>query len=251
MRSRALLGLLSFVLAALAMGASGEPEEPAEWELRKEGDGIRVFTRDSHLPGLKTVRAETVLPIDDPYAVVALLADEEASVELMDTVSFVEEVESDEPGTNHMRMVLDMPWPIKDRDVVAAMTMVHDEENRRFIMTLTGKPELIPVNSKYVRVPSFDSSYTLRYGREDGVHVTFESTVDPGGSIPAWVMNYGITGMPVNTLTNMRRLVTREKYQGQEERLRPLVEPLPRSDAEQGAPEASSGEEQGPGRESE
>ena len=75
-------------------------------------------------------------------------------------------------------------------------------------------------------MPSFDSSYTLRYGREDGVHVTLESTLDPGGNIPARVVNYGITGMPLKTLTNMRRLVSREKYHGQEERLRRLFRPL-------------------------
>jgi hypothetical protein len=125
-----------------------------------------------------------------------------------------------------MHMVLDVPWPIKDRDVAAALTLLHDEEGRRLILTLTGKPELIPVDRKYVRVPSFDSSYTLRYGREDGVHVTFESTIDPGGSIPGWMMNYSITDMPVKTLNNMRRLVSREKYQGQEERLRRLFRPL-------------------------
>jgi hypothetical protein len=56
--------------------------------------------------------------------------------------------------------------------------------------------------------------------------VIFESTVDPGGSIPAWVMNYGITRMPVNTLTNMRRLVSREKYRGQKERLLRIIRPI-------------------------
>jgi hypothetical protein len=222
-RRRPVLGLLLIALPALAIGASGEP---SEWELRKESDGIRVFVRDSSLPGLKTVRAETVIPVDDPYVIVALLDDPEAAVELMDGVSFVEEIESEEPGAKHMHMVLDVPWPIKDRDVAAALTLLHDEEGRRLILTLTGKPELIPVDRKYVRVPNFDSSYTLRYGREDGVHVTFESTVDPGGSIPPWVVNYGITDMPVKTLANMRRLVSREKYQGQEERLRRLFSPL-------------------------
>jgi hypothetical protein len=125
-----------------------------------------------------------------------------------------------------MHMVLDVPWPIKDRDVTAELMLLHDEEGRRLILTLIGKPELIPVSRKYVRVPSFDSSYTLHYGRGDGVHVTFESTLDPGGSIPPRVANYGITGMPLKTLTNMRRLVAREKYHGQEERLRHLFRPL-------------------------
>ena len=66
-----------------------------------------------------------------------------------------------------------------------------DEEGRRLILTLTGKPGLIPVERKCVRVPHFASSYTLHYGLEGGVHVTFESTIDPGGSIPGWMMNYG------------------------------------------------------------
>ena len=206
-----------------------EPENGAEredWELRKESDGVRVFTRDSSLPGLETTRAETLIPVDDPYVIVALLDDVEAAVELMDTVSFVEEIESEEPGTKYVHMVLDLPWPLKDRDVVAALTPLHDEAGQRLILTMTGKPEWIPVDRKYVRVPNFASSYTLHYGMEGGVHVTLESTVDPGGSIPAWVMNYGISDMPVNTLTNMRRLVSREKYQGQGERLRRLFRPL-------------------------
>jgi len=232
MQRRSLLALLLLVLPALAIGASGDSKESeegaerADWELRKESDGIRVFTRDSSLPGLKTARAETLIPVDDPYVIVALLDDVEAAKELMDRVSSVQEIASAEPGTKHVHMVLDLPWPLKDRDVVAALTPLHDVEGRRLILTLTGKPESIPVDRKYVRVPNFASSYTLRYGLEGGVHVTLESTIDPGGSIPAWMMNYGITDMPLRTLTNMRRLVSREKYQGQEQRLRSLFRPL-------------------------
>jgi hypothetical protein len=226
MRRRALPCLVLLALAALAIGASGEAERSEDWEFRKEQDGIRVFTRDSSLPGLKTVRAETVIPIDDPYVIVALLDDVEAALELMDNVSFVEEIESQEPGTKYMRMVLDVPWPFRDRDVVAGLTLLRDEEGQRLILTLTGKPELIPVDRKYVRVPSFDSSYTLRYGRDDGVHVTFEATLDPGGNIPPRFANYGVAGMPLKTLANMRRLVSREKYRGQGQRLRRLFRPI-------------------------
>jgi hypothetical protein len=220
MRSTLLIGLLLIALPALVVADSDG------WELRRESDGVRVFTRDSSIPGLKTVRAETVVPVDDPYVILALLADLEAAVELMDTVSFVEELECAEAGSNCVHMVLDMPWPVQDRDVAAVATMLHDEKNRRFILVLTGRPGLIPVDGRYLRVPSFDSTYTLSYGAGAGVHVIFESTVDPGGSIPAWVMNYGITRMPVNTLTNMRRLVSREKYQGQKERLLKIIRPI-------------------------
>ena len=40
-RSDVLIGLLLIALPALAVALSDE------WELRKESDGIRVFTRDS------------------------------------------------------------------------------------------------------------------------------------------------------------------------------------------------------------
>jgi hypothetical protein len=216
-RSSPLVGLLVVALPALTVAI------PGEWELRRESDGIRVFTRDSSIPGLKTVRAETVIPVDDPYVIVALLDDVEATAELMDRVSSVEELESAERGSKHVHLVLDMPWPVQDRDVAAVATIRHDAENRRFILSLTGRPELIPVDRRYLRVPSFDSSYTLNYGRDDGVHVILESTVDPGGRIPAWVMNYGITRMPVKMLANMRRLVSREKYRGQKEKLLPII----------------------------
>jgi hypothetical protein len=214
MRASLVIGLGLMALPAFAAAD--------EWELKKETDGIRVFTRDSSISGLKTVRAETVIPVDDPYVIVALLADLEAGVELLDAVSLVEEIESAEPGDQRLHMVLDLPWPLRDRDVVAVLSPVHDEENRRFVLTLTGHPELIPVDERYVRIPSFDSSYTLRYGEEDGVHVVFESTVDPGGNIPARLMNYRVTVMPVKTLNNMRRLVSREKYRGQKQRLLPI-----------------------------
>jgi hypothetical protein len=198
MRRRRLLALQLLVLPALAIGASGEqgewkePEDGENWELRKESDGVRVFTRDSSLPGLKTVRAETVIPVDDPYVIVALLDDVEATAELMDKVSFVEQLESEEPGTKHVHMVLDVPWPLKDRDIVAALTPLHDEEGQRLILTLTGNPGLIPVDRKYVRVPNFNSSYTLHYGLDGGVHVTLESTIDPGGSIPDGARGHGL-----------------------------------------------------------
>lgn len=203
MRRGLLIGLLLIALPAPVVAV------PGEWELRGESDGIRVFTRDSSIPGLKTVRAETVIPVDDPTVIVALLDDVETARELVDRVSSVEQLESPESDGKYVHLVLDMPWPVRDRDVAAVATIRHDEENRSFILSLNGRPELIPVDRRYLRVPSFDSSYTLNYGREDGVHVILESTVDPGGRIPAWVMNYGITRMPVKTLANLRRMVSR------------------------------------------
>ncbi len=213
MRWQVLAGLVVIALPALALAASDE------WEFQKESDGVRVFTRDSRLPAVKSVRAETVIPVDDPYVILAVLADMEAAVELVDRMKFVEEIESSEPGKSLTHMVMDLPWPVQDRDATASVTISSDEEAQHIVMRLIGDPTLIPVDPKYIRMPDFESSYTLRYGQGEGVHVTFESMANLGGSVPAWVMNYGNTEMPVKTLTNMRRMSAREKYHGQKQRL--------------------------------
>jgi len=47
----------------------------------------------------------------------------------------------------------------------------------------------------------------------DKVEITYQMHIDPGGSIPAWVLNMFIVDAPIDDLKAIRERVKMEKYE--------------------------------------
>ena len=57
------------------------------------------------------------------------------------------------------------------------------------------------------------SLWTLIPKGNGRVDVSYELIVDPGGWIPAWLVNMTMAVGPYNTILNMREELKKEKYQ--------------------------------------
>lgn len=98
---------------------------------------------------------------------------------------------------------IDSPWPVSDRDVVLRSTRTELEGGGIRVEFRSTSDENVPVARGVVRMPRLVGSYEL-HPVEGGTRVVYTLDSDPGGSLPAWLVQHASRQLPYYTLHNLR-----------------------------------------------
>jgi hypothetical protein len=99
---------------------------------------------------------------------------------------------------------IESPWPFNNRDLVARMRCVNDSTNTGIRFIYRGQPDYLPPTDGIMRVPSSASEFHVVSIGPERLHVIFYSTVDPGGQVPAWMINLVGCEGPFISFTRLR-----------------------------------------------
>jgi len=197
---------------------SGYSQED-DWKLQKNSDGIEVYTRDVEDWSFHDIKVFTNMD-ESLHSLVACLKDVSAytcwayaceRAFILDSIGEREE---------YFYAQFDAPWPIKDRYILIHSIVEQDTstgEINFFSESLPGSYyESAP--DDLVRMPFFSSNYRL-VPKDDGtVDVHYWLRLDPGGWLPAWLVNMASTIGPYSSFVKFRDFVKKEKYQRMEYR---------------------------------
>ncbi len=188
------------LLPGMLYAQSPSDQATEDWELRKEENGIRVLTRPQPGSDFAAVRAEMVLQNVSLAALTALIEDPSACSLLESRCAEVRVLER----TSAQEMLLyrhnDMPFPIKDRDMVLRVITVQNPETLQVAITLVSEDGILPENPRRVRLPSAESAWFFTPLGEGRVEVVSEGHIDPGASLPAWALNRFLVDAPFATM---------------------------------------------------
>ena len=186
------------------------------WELKRDRDGIQVYTRSVEGSPYDAVRSETIVENVRLSSLVALIVDAEACPRWADRCaeSFVVEQVSDVEAFVYTHN--DMPFPVKDRDVVAHVNWTQDADTLVVEMSsqavlgryeeVRGRLRLQDANAKWRFEPLADGQ----------VRVINEAHIDPGSSLPGWVINMLLVDAPFETMKSFVAAVAAPKYRDAE-----------------------------------
>ena len=188
------------------------PLHDSTWELKKDKDGIKLFTRHEEGYALKAIKAETVFNASLETCI-AVLRDIDHLIELFPDCEKVVKVKQDEYSQIHY-LQLKAPWPVTNRDGAFGLKYLHNKQDQ----TVTVEAEMVPggytEQTGFVRLNK--GKGTWKFKRIDATHTSLDYYYlgDPGGNIPAWVANSVIEESPFRMLTNFHKLVKLERYKG-------------------------------------
>lgn len=186
-----------------------------EWKLRKEEDGIKVYTRLP--PGadidevMATVRIKTNLS-----SFVALLKDVSGYVEWAYNCVESKLLKVENDTTQYYYTHTHLPWPVSDRDLIFRSSLKQDPVTFIVKTNSCAMPNMLGENDGIVRIRVGRSGWTLTPVTGGFVDVSYFATLDPGGSIPAWLVNSTIDTGPFYTLQSIRTLLEGGKYKDAE-----------------------------------
>lgn len=197
--------LVAFVslCVLLPFGASaGEWFDLADdWDLRRERDGIEVYTAPVEDSGFNAFRAVTELCVDVPE-LVALIHDVDSFPEWLADTEEAELLERTDEWQRH-HVVSDTPWPLDSRDMVYEIQVLDDPDADPVRVAVTGLPDAEPRAEGAVRLDRARGGWRLR-PRNGRTEVEFEMHVEPGGPVPAWLANIGLVDNPFETFAALR-----------------------------------------------
>jgi hypothetical protein len=184
------------------------------WSLARDSSDIKVWTRVIPNYPIRAFKAVTVVK-SSLGGLVGLLMDTERAPQWIYRTSQVEILKrDDEKATFLIRVLTDFPWPLSDRDAVVAGSISQDE--RTGVVTVSSHSvsgTQYPVPQNIVRMPDFEGNWTFRSLGNGLVEVTMQGRADPGGNIPASVVNLIIHETPYYTLKGLREVIGDSRYQ--------------------------------------
>ena len=194
--------LLLSLTGVIGSKAYYSPEQTAEWKLAKDKNNIKVYTRERAGADVKEFKAITftTAKMEQMESHMTNVEEYPAWKANVTTSKILKQVS---PTEMYIYYTSDLPWPVSDRDVISQCVRTETEEG---VVTYTFycKPDYIPRNEDYIRIPSSLGSWQFIPESEGRIKVIYQFFGDPGGSLPAWVINLYIVDGPYETLVNLK-----------------------------------------------
>ena len=175
-----------------------------DWTLRKDKDGIAIFSRHSDLSKYNDLRIEVDLP-GTPSQLASILLDVQNYPGWAYATNSTVMVKKVSPNEVIYYSKIDVPWPGTDRDFYADLKVNMDPAGQSLNVESVGMKNYQPEKKDLVRIPMSHAVWTVTTGSDKTVHLQYILQLDPGGSVPAWILNAFCLKAPMETFTNLKR----------------------------------------------
>lgn len=179
---------------------SAQLQAQKDWKLKKEIDGIKVYTRSLPDSPWKEFKAMTELEASMDQVLQELLDAPKYTENCAPGISFLIGRQTENQYLFYARK--ELPWPIKDRDIITLLT-VHKLSDTSIRLDIHGAPESLPEKEKTIRVQQLMGHWLLEDLGET-TRVTQQLYLDPAGSLPAAVVNGLIVKGPLKTFMDLQ-----------------------------------------------
>jgi hypothetical protein len=195
-----------FLLCVSTLLCHAQPEE--DWKLQKNRDGISVFTKLNSGSKYKSVKA-----ITEFHCVLPVL------------VEMIKDVDSHDQWVSHCTQSkllktigdscfifyenFEVPWPASDRDVIIQSVVNIDKTKNVVFVNQEGKPGYLPEKKNIVRIPVYHGSWKLVAYPNGTVYADYRASVDPGGYVPAWIINLFAANSPYESILKLKKIIAK------------------------------------------
>ena len=204
------ISFLIFLLAATASTHNPLAAEEEKWHLIYEEDGINIHRRVMEESSFLEFKAEGNLRgTVSEYLSVLLDIDEHPN--WVPRCLEARNIDKINDRENIIYAVFAGVWPVADRDYAARMSITSkpDIQTVRIDIERVDLPDVLPVSTDRVHIPYLKSCWILEQINQGLTRVELRAYADPGGWIPAWVVNWGYRKIPYQFLTNLESQVAK------------------------------------------
>ena len=187
--------------AALLSTVHAAPFEKATLSIDK--DRIKVWTYPHRQNAVLRYQAETIYDCSLEKAV-ALILDIEHATKWVPYMGRAQVLSSDaQKGESLMYMVLDFPFPLKDRDVLVHSKISKDTSGVTRIKNKAVNQGYAQ-NTDYIRLTNYVGDWTFQALGPHQVKVTTSGYANPEGAIPVSFVNMFVQQQPYQMLQKMK-----------------------------------------------
>jgi hypothetical protein len=174
------------------------------WLFVKEQDGIKMYSRTSQQSKFNDIKIETDM-VGTLSQIASILADVAKYTEWAygtKTSVMIKKINNNE---FIYYSVIDVPWPATDRDFYAHCKIYFDSASHTLKVVSASIKNYLPEKKNMVRIPLSKGTWTITALSNKKIHLEYILELDPGGNVPAWLLNLFSTKGPMETFENLKQ----------------------------------------------
>ena len=176
------------------------------WRLAKDKKGIKVYTGKNDSSSFKSIKVETVLQ-GSWKALSDVLIDVKRQPEWVYHSRKTEVIKKISGQEVLYYAETALPWPLNNRDAVVRMKISYDPVHLVGRVSSTSEQNHLPHKDGLVRVAYYKAAWEVKVLEGNKLGVTYYLQVDPGGSLPAAVVNMFVSSGPYETFNRLAELL--------------------------------------------
>jgi hypothetical protein len=182
-----------------------------EWNLRKESDGIYAYTRSLEGSRFDEYRVETTMKgnLESFYA---LIKDFDSYPEFFADTENIQ-ILKNLPDEHVMYIHTNAPFPAKDRDGVFRNVFRYLPDRDLLRIDISCVNDGYVASKRLIQIKSCGGFWEVTEKNQDEIFVRHQFVADPGGRVPAFIINLKTVQNPINTLKSIRDYIGSPKYQ--------------------------------------
>jgi hypothetical protein len=176
-----------------------------EWELKKDKNEIKIYTRSISYSKIKEYKAVMTVNTTLKQAFNVIMDAENLwkwnykteNSRILKKVSETSQI---------IWIKNNLPWPVLNRDHISLVKVV-EHTSSKIKITLT--PDITvyhPKEKHTIRVANFNGYWLLEKTKQ-GIRITQQLFGDPGGNMPSWLLNSLITTAPYHSFANLKDIL--------------------------------------------
>jgi hypothetical protein len=182
-----------------------------DWKLNSESDGIKIYTSLVPNSKIKAVKVECEYKATASQFV-AVLLDIKNSPEWLYHTKFCRVFKQVSPQDLYYYSEVTLPWPAQNRDFISHLTVSQNPDTKVILVEGPAVPGFIPIKDNMVRVDHSGSKWEITPLPNGEIKVNYTLHVDPGGALPAWLINMFATEAPAQIFKNLKTELQKPTY---------------------------------------
>lgn len=183
-----------------------------DWKLNRiTPEGIRIYTSLVSNSKIKAVKVNGIFNASISQFV-ALILDVHATPQWVYHTKSCKLVKQISPQELYYHSEIELPWPLKNRDFVAHLTVSQDHDSK--VVTIDGPvvSGWVPVNKDVVRISNSKGKWVLTPLAANKVNIEYILYTDPGGNLPSWLINMFATEGPEHIFKQLQIQLQKSVY---------------------------------------
>lgn len=179
----------------------------ATWELDKNKNGIKVYTRIKENSSFKSFKA--VMTVDASTSEILKILQNTNNYTNWYGYTKTSKLLKQEKNIQYNYVETIFPWPFRNRDMVYKMTTNKFNKNAIKI-SLQGIPNYMLEKKGIVRMKKA-KGYILLQPSDNKTEIIYVFHSEPGDNIPAWMANNSIAKLPFKTMSGLQKILNFKK----------------------------------------
>lgn len=198
---RRIVALLIFITVVTTANVLAQKKK---WELVEKNDFMKIYSRMPESSSFKELKINLI--INAPLSsIVAVLDNVSAYPDWIYSCTESYFVKEKKEGHSIYYILLDLPWPLSDRDIVSKSHMKQNSKNLKITINTKNISGKVKKKEDVVRVPKNIIKWEIEPITKNKSEINYYVKSNPGGLLPVWLVNMSVEIGPKRTMTALKK----------------------------------------------